>query len=77
MPLLDDLVKAYAKTDLPKKFQEVGIKTNLINPLHWPQLQEATLAQWLYNSLNGTRVLALPTRNGWICRQNIGQNRPQ
>jgi Mannosyl-glycoprotein endo-beta-N-acetylglucosaminidase len=63
MPLLDDLVKAYAKTDLQKKCQEVGIKTNLINTLNWPHLKEASLAQWLHNSVNGTRELALQANN--------------
>jgi hypothetical protein len=63
MSLLDDLVKAYAQTDLQKKCQEVGIKTSLINVINWPQLKEASLAQWLYNSINGTRELAIQNNN--------------
>jgi Mannosyl-glycoprotein endo-beta-N-acetylglucosaminidase len=63
MSLLDDLVKAYTKTDLPKKCQEVGIKANLINAINWPQLKEASLAQWLYNSLDGTSELAIKGNN--------------
>jgi Mannosyl-glycoprotein endo-beta-N-acetylglucosaminidase len=63
MSLLEDLVKAYAKTDLQKKFAEVGFKTNFINTINWPHLKEASLAQWLYTSANGTRELALTANN--------------
>jgi hypothetical protein len=63
MSLLEDLVRAYAKTDLPKRCQEVGIKTNLINEINWPHLKEASLAQWLYTSANGTRKLAVSANN--------------
>lgn len=63
MSLLEDLVRAYAKTDLPKRCQEVGINTNLINKINWPHLKEASLAQWLYTSANGTRELAISANN--------------
>ncbi len=63
MSLLEDLVKAYAKTDLQKKCAEVGLKVNVINAINWPHLKEASLAQWLYTSANGTRELSLTANN--------------
>jgi hypothetical protein len=63
MSLLDNLVKAYATTDLPKVCATVGIDTKLIKPINWLNLKEASLAQWLYNSDSGTSQLATTANN--------------
>lgn len=63
MSLIDNLVKAYATTDLPKVCANVGIDTKLIQPINWLHLKEASLAQWLYNSNRGTSKLAITANN--------------
>jgi len=69
MALLDDLVKAYASTELVDIFEQVdqtdkrSVDLTQINPDHFAHLKEVTLAQWLLESARATSDLAKTAKN--------------